>query len=674
MQDIGYEQKTYTEQCVERRYALLKTMLQIKQFQKGTTRWVLKSPEHLHGIDTLAKYFPDAQVLFINRNEAEVYPSLMILLHSFRAVFVSVRDVELTKQIHICMERAELGRIPKLLLESLQLTFDNVVGDTVHTVAQVAGLPWNSSTEQMVRDIVHAGRGHKTTRNGGVVYELADVGTSSEDIAERLKDCSGVLARVGENYKVDQVERTASSTVKWSMCFTRPDLVINETRKGPGGHLYHRGPNETSDSMSACYRTPAQCCASHEKVYVEVTSIDSLDEGIGLLTTGWQGIALGTDECLLEMLRSIDANARGAPHLASLSQNAAVSAIKRHFVGTPFQIRGGAWMWALPLFSFASAVRRVRPAGTKWPLNSAFSDILSSIQNSRGATPRTHIDTDHFGAPGAEWLFYPDNTWSPLTMLNVWIPMRPLALRPLAFMDSQTIIPNDMLLTHVESLSYGWVHLWNLLHREGQRWFWDSKMGTRNREILFEEEGWTSNFEPIDISAWIFHTSVAPHGTFELPEELLLGEMSARLNGTVSTISHSMSICEGSGNAEDCIRVCGIEVENLHALVAKVEPDFYHQSVSASGITDPGRAQLNRLIAASRKLRCPGPGLQDEEVSQLTAFVLEADAVVAGLARTSIEFRVVAIRVTPWTLGFTALFMAVAARISLKCCTYRPAF
>merc|ERR1712139_341932 len=79
------------------RYRLLKLMMQIKQWQEGPQRWLLKSPEHLTGVHQLAEAFPDAKVVTIHRNEVSVYKSLLILLHTARSMSFPDLNIEHTK-------------------------------------------------------------------------------------------------------------------------------------------------------------------------------------------------------------------------------------------------------------------------------------------------------------------------------------------------------------------------------------------------------------------------------------------------------------------------------------------------------------------------------------------------------------------------------------------------
>lgn len=62
-------------------YRYLKQLLQFLQWQKKqrgqqAQRWVLKSPHHIHCIDTLFQAFPDAQVVQTHRDPLQTIPSL----------------------------------------------------------------------------------------------------------------------------------------------------------------------------------------------------------------------------------------------------------------------------------------------------------------------------------------------------------------------------------------------------------------------------------------------------------------------------------------------------------------------------------------------------------------------------------------------------------------------
>jgi LPS sulfotransferase NodH len=69
-------------------YAWEKRFLQHLQFNALAKRWVLKSPDHAHGLENLFSVFPDALVIHIHRNPLEVLKSsiqLTRVLHDLYA-------------------------------------------------------------------------------------------------------------------------------------------------------------------------------------------------------------------------------------------------------------------------------------------------------------------------------------------------------------------------------------------------------------------------------------------------------------------------------------------------------------------------------------------------------------------------------------------------------------
>merc|ERR1712072_1406726 len=99
---------------VRHRYRLLKVMMQIKQWesQRPQRRWVLKSPEHLLGVNELAETFPDAKVVSIDRDNVAVYKSLLLLVHTARSMNSPYVNIEMTKaatDMQICAQRRGLN-------------------------------------------------------------------------------------------------------------------------------------------------------------------------------------------------------------------------------------------------------------------------------------------------------------------------------------------------------------------------------------------------------------------------------------------------------------------------------------------------------------------------------------------------------------------------------------
>lgn len=73
-------------------YEYLKQVLQFLQWQKkrkghkGGQRWVLKTPHHLHFLDTLLKVFPDTKIIQTHRDPQETIPSLCSMIYNMWAM------------------------------------------------------------------------------------------------------------------------------------------------------------------------------------------------------------------------------------------------------------------------------------------------------------------------------------------------------------------------------------------------------------------------------------------------------------------------------------------------------------------------------------------------------------------------------------------------------------
>lgn len=179
------------------RYRFLKTMMQLKQWEEGhAQRWLLKSPEHLHGLPELFETFPDARLVTIDRDVVPVYKSLLLLIHTTRSMNWPELDPEMTKfatDLNICSERQGLASVPSLGIEALSLHFDNVTTDAHGVVAQVAtfaGLPWDEARKGRVAEAIAAARERKRQMGGKIHNKLfEEVGLSDAGIRERLSRC-----------------------------------------------------------------------------------------------------------------------------------------------------------------------------------------------------------------------------------------------------------------------------------------------------------------------------------------------------------------------------------------------------------------------------------------------------------------------------------------------------
>ena len=79
-------------------YRYLKQMLQFLQWQQARRgiapgrRWLLKSPQHLHGLELLFEVFPRAQVVLTHREPGQTIPSLASFIHTLWQLYSDQAD------------------------------------------------------------------------------------------------------------------------------------------------------------------------------------------------------------------------------------------------------------------------------------------------------------------------------------------------------------------------------------------------------------------------------------------------------------------------------------------------------------------------------------------------------------------------------------------------------
>src|SRR5262252_8453263 len=79
-------------------YAWQRRFLQHLQSRRPTTRWILKSPDHLYGLEELFSVFPDAVVIQTHRNPLEVLRSARQLIEVLHGLFARPGDTEELKE------------------------------------------------------------------------------------------------------------------------------------------------------------------------------------------------------------------------------------------------------------------------------------------------------------------------------------------------------------------------------------------------------------------------------------------------------------------------------------------------------------------------------------------------------------------------------------------------
>jgi hypothetical protein len=168
-------------------YAYLKKMLQILQWQRGGTRWVLKSPSHLEQFGPLIEEFPDATVILTHRDPVTVTASFATMVSYAARTSVEHPDpIAIGKHWAARTEQFLMAAVRDRELlpadQSLDVLFPEFMADEMAVVEQIytlAGQPMPDSSRAALRSYLD---GHQRGRHGTVSYDLATVGL---DLAER---------------------------------------------------------------------------------------------------------------------------------------------------------------------------------------------------------------------------------------------------------------------------------------------------------------------------------------------------------------------------------------------------------------------------------------------------------------------------------------------------------
>ncbi|HUE07947.1 MAG TPA: sulfotransferase [Acidimicrobiales bacterium] len=172
-------------------YGYLRRVLQVLQWLRGGTRWVLKSPQHLEQFPALCDTFPDATFAVTHRDPVSVTTSMATMLAYTARMSRDRVDVEgigrywadrLERMLRRCAEEREV--LPAG--QTIDVHFDTFMADDLAMVARVyelAGQPLDdASRAAMTRFMADHPRG----KFGAVAYDLAPFGLDPRALREQM--------------------------------------------------------------------------------------------------------------------------------------------------------------------------------------------------------------------------------------------------------------------------------------------------------------------------------------------------------------------------------------------------------------------------------------------------------------------------------------------------------
>jgi Sulfotransferase family len=172
-------------------YAYLRKVLQVLQWLRGGTRWVLKSPQHLEQFPALRETFPDATFVVTHRDPVSVTASMVTMLaYSARLTRDHVDVVgignywadRLACMLRACAEGHDV--LPEA--QTIDVHFDEFMADDMAMVARVyelAGQPMDDQSRAAMAAFMNE---HPRGRHGAVAYDLAEFGLHHAERREAL--------------------------------------------------------------------------------------------------------------------------------------------------------------------------------------------------------------------------------------------------------------------------------------------------------------------------------------------------------------------------------------------------------------------------------------------------------------------------------------------------------
>jgi len=169
-------------------YHYLKDVLRVLQHERGGTRWVLKSPQHLSQLGVLAEVFPDATFVVTHRDPTAVTLSMATMVaYSSRLNLAHPDPVAIGRYWfdRVGDLLADCARDRDLLPEgqTIDVGFDAFMADDLAMVGRIYELAGQRLDDRAREAIETYLADHPRGRHGGVRYDPAAVGLDLDELA-----------------------------------------------------------------------------------------------------------------------------------------------------------------------------------------------------------------------------------------------------------------------------------------------------------------------------------------------------------------------------------------------------------------------------------------------------------------------------------------------------------
>ncbi len=172
-------------------YRHLRLQLQALQFLDGGRRWLLKSPQHLEQLPTLAAVFPGATVVLTHRDPARVTVSMATMLAYSRRMNLETVDAsaigrDWSDRLDTMLTTLLKDRDQVAELATMDVRFADFMADELDIATRAIRLAGDVVTDEARDNMTNYLDTHVQGRNGTIDYRAGDVGLDLAELAERF--------------------------------------------------------------------------------------------------------------------------------------------------------------------------------------------------------------------------------------------------------------------------------------------------------------------------------------------------------------------------------------------------------------------------------------------------------------------------------------------------------
>lgn len=177
---------------VDAAYQEYKDQLKLLQWKVRGEHWILKCPAHLYGLGSLLATFPDAAVVQLHRDPAQVVPSLCSLSFAMDSLYYARRDPKevgsrMLSVLERMFARGRAGRARHAADRVMDVRYEDLIADPARVARSVYerfGYEWSDAFAGRLRQYLENDSRQERAKHR---YSLDDFGLSKSDVYARLE-------------------------------------------------------------------------------------------------------------------------------------------------------------------------------------------------------------------------------------------------------------------------------------------------------------------------------------------------------------------------------------------------------------------------------------------------------------------------------------------------------